>query len=228
MKQPYDRASRLRNSDSRNGRRETVMTTHWRDFEFTTEGAACNLTKHGDKISEDVTMVDCPACGDAIRRATCCPGHEVKGYMGERYGLIYFTNGVNVFRASPGTVADVSSGFLQGRYECTNEHWNQFCEKAHFSKPLERCVSCGGLRSKDRFIGEADTRICINCQVIQTKKELPKGWKTYEGEYVMNNSAPIKLQVVKSTKKAAIRYFRRKYPFMEEPVLREILKIADR
>lgn len=44
----------------------------------------------------------------------------------------YWTNGKDVFRASVHSAVDVSTGFVQGRWESTVEHWN------HYAKAFQR------------------------------------------------------------------------------------------
>jgi hypothetical protein len=54
--------------------------------------------------------------------------NTIRGYIGtSESGLIYYHDGRDVYRASPGTVADVTTGYLQGRWECSLRHWNRYC-----------------------------------------------------------------------------------------------------
>lgn len=57
----------------------------------------------------------------------------VKGLIGKSREMIYFHDDQNVFRVpalSPG-VADVRTGYLQGRWECSIEHWNRYCDSVY-------------------------------------------------------------------------------------------------
>ncbi len=54
-----------------------------------------------------------------------------KGEIGRKGGQVYYTDGKNVFRASPDNAVDVTSGYLIGRWECTVEHWNRFAEAVY-------------------------------------------------------------------------------------------------
>jgi hypothetical protein len=58
-----------------------------------------------------------------------------KGYLGEQNGLVYFHDGRDVYRAPRSNVVDVRTGYLQGRWECTVEHWNRFAQ-AVYGLPL--------------------------------------------------------------------------------------------
>lgn len=50
--------------------------------------------------------------------------NEVKGLIGETDSQYFFTDGRNVFRADKDAVPDCITGCLQGRWECTLEHFN--------------------------------------------------------------------------------------------------------
>ena len=51
---------------------------------------------------------------------------EIKGYIGEANGLIYFTDGVNVYRAPETNVIDCDTGYLIGRWECSLNHFEVY------------------------------------------------------------------------------------------------------
>lgn len=56
----------------------------------------------------------------------------IRGFISiSKFGLIYYTDGKNVYRATPGTVIDCISGYLQGRWECSVAHWNYFCKSVY-------------------------------------------------------------------------------------------------
>ncbi len=49
-------------------------------------------------------------------------------------GMVYYHNGKDVFAAWEGNAVDVNTGYLQGRWECSVGHWNQYA--AEFHRPL--------------------------------------------------------------------------------------------
>lgn len=60
----------------------------------------------------------------------------VKGFFAFNGNLIYYTDGKNVYRATEGTVADVRTGYLIGRYECSVAHWQRYCVSVYTMEPI--------------------------------------------------------------------------------------------
>jgi len=66
------------------------------------------------------------------------PKEKIKGYIGERHGFIYYTDGRNVYRANgAANVVDVTTGYLvAGRWECSVEHWDRYCRVLYDLPPI--------------------------------------------------------------------------------------------
>lgn len=55
----------------------------------------------------------------------------VKGFIAEVNDLVYYTDGRDVYRASKSSVADVRTGFLIGRWECSLDHFKRYAETVY-------------------------------------------------------------------------------------------------
>ena len=79
----------------------------------------------------------------------------VKGYIGKLEGLIYYTDGKDVFRAPESNVVDCNTGYLIGRWECTLEHFNRFINTVYHGID-KRCSECGSMK-------RGHTAFCADC-----------------------------------------------------------------
>lgn len=61
----------------------------------------------------------------------------VKGYVGEQNGAVYYCDLSNVYRAQINAlpVPDARTGYLQGRWECSVSHWNQYRDACYPGMP---------------------------------------------------------------------------------------------
>jgi hypothetical protein len=46
-------------------------------------------------------------------------------------GMVYYQDGKDVFAAWEGSAVDVTTGYLQGRWECSIGHWNRYAGSFH-------------------------------------------------------------------------------------------------
>jgi hypothetical protein len=44
------------------------------------------------------------------------------------HDAFFYSTGTDVYRAPINSVPDVTTGYVQGRWECTVEHWNRYAE----------------------------------------------------------------------------------------------------
>lgn len=58
---------------------------------------------------------------------------EVKGLVGIAGNEYFFTDGRDIYRASKDSVVDTRTGFPQGRWECSVEHWRRYRDTSVFS-----------------------------------------------------------------------------------------------
>lgn len=94
---------------------------------------------------------------------------EIKGYIGEAGGMIYYTDGKEVFRAPPSNVVDIQTGYLIGRWECSLEHWERY------KNAVYACVrDCRGFKSDEAITKYGETGDQCECGAKEHEHKWPK------------------------------------------------------
>ena len=94
----------------------------------------------GNSIRATVRMTG--AAKKTVSRLAVELGLEIKGWIGQKGNLIYYTDGKNVFRAPVGNAVDCKTGYLMGRWECSVPHWNRYCEAVYALPKVEEVKPC--------------------------------------------------------------------------------------